>query len=69
MVFKRDFDNIFSFLRPLRKKKEQKKDNDEEDNPEDKTHDKNVTEPDAATMPAIPSDTIPKPRTNRFEVK
>ncbi len=69
VVFKRDFDNIFSFLRPLRKKKEQKKDNDEEDNPEDKTHDKNVTEPDAATMPAIPSDTIPKPRTNRFEVK
>lgn len=69
VVFKRDFDNIFSFLRPLRKKKEQNKDNDGEDNPEDKTHDKNVTKPDAATMPVIPSDTIPKPRTNRFEVK
>ena len=69
VVFKRDFDNIFSFLRPLRKKKEQNKDNDGEDNPEDKTHDKNGTEPAAATTPAIPSDTIPKPRTNRFEVK
>ena len=68
VVFKRDFDNVFSFLRPLRKKKEEKKE-DDEDKQEDKPNDKNDTLPVDKETPVTPSDTIRPPRTNRFEVK
>lgn len=63
VVFKRDFDNIFSFLRPLKKKKE------------DNTNDDNTDKPDAENTPTAPTDsittapdTIPTPKSNRFEV-
>jgi len=62
VVFKRDFDNIFSFLRPLRKKKEAKND--------DKKEDKTPTVPKEDKTPATPADSIPAtPKSNRFEVK
>lgn len=62
VVFKRDFDNIFSFLRPLRKKKEAKNnDKKENDTPAAPKEDK---------TPATPADSITaKPKSNRFEIK
>lgn len=69
VVFKRDFDNIFSFLRPLRKKKKEKND----DKASDTDYD---TDPRAEETPVVPdsipatNDSIPPaPTSNRFEVK
>lgn len=60
VVFKRDFDNFFSFLRPLRNKSEKSEE------PAD-----TVTEViDVVTVPAdsVVNDTV-RPKTNRFEVQ
>lgn len=69
VVFKRDFDNIFSFLRPLRKKKKAK--NYDKASETDYDADPKSEEPPVVpdSIPATNDSIPPAPTSNRFEVK
>ncbi|WP_300949803.1 hypothetical protein, partial [uncultured Duncaniella sp.] len=58
VVFKRDFDNIFSFLRPIKNKLNKRR---------QEKNDPSKTENDS-TKTAIPNDSINK-KSTRYEVK